>query len=286
MRLLNAQSFYPEGPLQLGGDILYTEYSRDRVLRHDGTRNVLVWEQAGAGPCALIPDQTGNLLACCYAANAVIRLTPDGRRIESIDRDIDGRAFSGPNDITTDGGGGHYFTSSGVFDLAAPRDGRVYHLTADGRARLIAAGIHFANGLAFDPARRRLLVNAHLAGEVLAFDAAPDGSLGAARRFQKLPLPPQVPPAAAGYVGGDGMKIDPQGRIINAQFGGGRLLISDAAGEVLGQIDIPVPYVTNVNFTADPDRLVVTAMSDGWNAPFPGLVGLVSLADMRPPVPS
>ncbi len=284
MRLLNAQSFYPEGPLQLGKDILYTEYARDRVLRHDGTRNVPVWEQAGAGPCALIPDQSGNLLACCYAGNAVVRLTPDGRRLETIDRDIEGRAFSGPNDITTDGSSGHYFTSSGTFDLGAPHDGRVYHLTADGRARLVADGIHFANGLAFDPARRRLLVNAHLGGEVLAFDAAPDGTLGAARRFQKLPLPRQFPAAAAGYIGGDGMKIDPQGRIINAQFGGGRLLISDAAGELLGQIAIPVPYVTNVNFTDDPDELVVTAMSDGWNAPFPGIVGVVSLADLRPAV--
>lgn len=282
MRLINPGSFYPEGPLRLGEDIFYTEYSRDRVMRHDGTRNVTVWQRAGAGPCALIPDRMGKLLACCYAANAVMRFSLEGGGTEIIDRDTDGRTFSGPNDITTDGGDGFYFTSSGVFDVTAPRDGRVYHLGADGKVRLVAEGIHFANGLAFDPKRQRLLVNAHLAGDVLAYDAAADGSLGKARLFQKLPMPPDFPPAATGYIGGDGMKIDGQGRVINAQFGAGRLLVSDPAGKLLGQIDVPVPYVTNVNFTATPGELVVTGMSDGFNDPYPGIVGLVSMDELRP----
>jgi sugar lactone lactonase YvrE len=106
--------------------------------------------------------------------------------------------------------------------------------------------------------------------------------LGKARLFQKLPLPRDFPTAAAGYIGGDGMKVDGQGRVINAQYGAGRLLVSDAEGKLLGQIDIPVPYVTNVNFTATPGELVVTGMSDGFNEPFPGIVGLVSMDELRP----
>ena len=52
----------------------------------------------------------------------------DGKEVGTISKDSSGKPFVGPNDFTTDGHGGIYFSASGVYDIKAPISGAVLHL--------------------------------------------------------------------------------------------------------------------------------------------------------------
>src|SRR5260221_8803086 len=94
-----------------------------------------------------------------------------------VDRDDGGRPFVHPNDSSADDKGGVFLTASGEFSLAAPSTGAVLYLDREGGLHRRAEGIHYANGIAVDGARRRLLVSEHLGRRVLAFPLQADGSL-------------------------------------------------------------------------------------------------------------
>jgi sugar lactone lactonase YvrE len=272
MQTINPQSFYPEGPLWHQGRLYYVEYSEHRVMCWDGTRNRSIWVGPGSGPCALLPAEDGSLWVACFQGDRLERIGLDGRSLERVEPRPEDQGFGGPNDFASDGEGGLFFTGSGRFDVDAPKAGRIFHRGRDGRLRCVARDIHFSNGIALSPDRRRLFVNAHLAKEVLVFDRHPDNSLGPARRFLFLPDLLPEPPFANGYTGGDGLKVDRAGRLYICQFGAGRVLICDADGGFITAIAVPDRDVTNIAFGPDEKSLFVTAASDSWTAPYPGAV--------------
>jgi len=283
MQPINSRSFYPEGPLWHQGRLYYVEYSEDRVMCWDGTQNRQVWHQPGSGPCSLIPASDGGLWVACFLDDRLERIGLDGRSLERVEPGVADQGFGGPNDFASDGEGGFYFTGSGAFDVTAPRTGRVFHRARDGRLRCVARDIHFANGLALSSDGRRLFVSAHLAKELLVFDRQPDNSLGSPRRFLSLPDLLPEPPFANGYTGGDGMKIDRAGQIYICQFGAARILVCGPDGGFIRAIDIPDRDVTNLGFGPDETSLYVTAVSDAWTAPYPGLVYRLDNPMILPP---
>lgn len=270
MDILNAESFYPEGPFWRDGALYYTEYSEDRIMRWRNGSNELFWHEPGVGPCAVAAAPGGDFWVCCFRARAMIRVSGRGTTEQRVTADRDGIGFNGPNDIASDGRGGYYFTASGRFDLAAAAEGQIFHMTAQGRARRVASEIRFPNGLALDPTQPRLLVNAHLARAILSFPVLADGNLGEASLFCRLADAIADPPVIDPLCGGDGMEIDAQGRIHLAQYGAGRLLILDPAGRCLAAIAMPELFPTNLAFGRSEDELFVTSIIDGNNAPYPG----------------
>jgi sugar lactone lactonase YvrE len=272
MQLINSRSFYPEGPLWHQGRLYYVEYSEHRVMCWNGTGNRPIWHAPGSGPCSLIPASEGGLWIACFQGDRLERIDLEGRSLERVEPRPEDKGFGGPNDFTSDGEGGFFFTGSGSFDVGAPKDGRIFHRGRDGRLHCVARGIHFANGLALSPDRRRLFVNAHLAKEVLVFDRRPDSSLGPARRFIFLPDLLPEPGFANGYTGGDGLKIDRAGRLYICQFGAGRILVCGQDGAFITSIAIPHRDITNVAFGPSETSLFVTAIGDAWTAPYLGAV--------------
>ena len=272
MQTINPNSFYPEGPLWHQDRLYYVEYSEHRVMCWDGMQNLPVWHGPDSGPCALIPASEGGLWVACFQGDRLERIGLDGRSLQRIEPHPEDQGFGGPNDFASDGEGGLFFTGSGRFDVDAPKTGRIFHRGRDGRLRCLARDIHFSNGIALSPDRRRLFVNAHLAKEVLVFDRRPDNSLGPARRFVFLPDLLPEPPFANGYTGGDGLKIDGAGRLYICQFGAGRILICGPDGRFITAIEVPDRDVTNIAFGPGETTLFVTAASDSWTAPYPGAV--------------
>lgn len=273
LTIVDPTASYPEGPLWQEGKLLYVEYAASNIKAWDGKQAVVYWHKDGCGANGLIPFN-GHLLIACYDDNTLVELDRDGREVRVHRTDSTGKPFQGPNDVTSDGHGGIYFTASGVYDLKAPVAGAVLHLSADGRSILeVANTIHYSNGLTLTHDGKHLLVAEMLAGRILSFPVAADGTLGPRTVWARLR--DLAPPTANedAYNGPDGVKLGPDGNYYIAQNGSGRVLVVDEDRRLVRSIDVPTPFVTNVGFGAPGTASVfVTGAFDQWKAPYPGVV--------------
>lgn len=131
--VVDADARYPEGPLWDQGRLLYVEYAGDGIKSWDGKQSKIFWHKDHCGANALIHFRDGHILVACYDGNYLLELDAHGKEVRAISKDSSGKRFTGPNDFTTDGHGGIYFSASGVYDIKAPITGAVLHLSADGR---------------------------------------------------------------------------------------------------------------------------------------------------------
>jgi|SRR5271163_4308531 len=271
--VIDAMPAYPEGPLWMDGKLLYVEYAGPGIKMWDGGRAGIYWRGEHCGASGLIAFRRNHLLVACYDANTLVELDETGTAIRTIDKDIAGKPFIGPNDFTADGGGGVYVSASGVYDVKAPISGTILHLSVDGTLVEVANLIHYPNGLTLSRDRSNLLVAEMLAGRILSFKVNAGGTLGERSvwaRMQDL-----APPTAHedAYNGPDGVKLGPDGNYYIAHNGSGRVLVVNADKKLLRIIKVPTPYVTNVNFGANgAATLYITGVFDPNKAPFPGAV--------------
>jgi sugar lactone lactonase YvrE len=270
--IVNPEAYYPEGPLWHGGRLLYTEMGADRVQAWDGTKNAVVWTRAGCGPTSIADGGAGTLIVLCHLQNALARIDLNGATIKMIERDANGAIFLTPNASINDRKGGVYFSSSGQFDPRAPAEGSVLYLgPGEDVPRRLAAGIHYANGVALSRDGRTLYVSEHLERRVLAYPVADDGSLGMRRVF--VALDRVAPPGPRGWdVGTDGLAVDRHDNLYIAEYGAGRVVVVDKNGGFLSAIQIPERYVTAPAFGPDEARVFVTAPGTNTVPPFIGKV--------------
>ena len=270
---IDPDAHYPEGPLWRDGKLFYVEYALSNVKTWDGKRTTVYWHKDGCGANALIPFND-HLLVACYDANTLAELDAGGKEVRTISADSSGKPFIGPNDFTSDGHGGIYFSASGVYDVKAPISGAVLHMTADGKAITeVANTIHYSNGLTLARDQQHLLVAEMLAGRILSFPVGADGKLGARTVWARLQdLAPPTPNEDA-YNGPDGIKIGPDGNYYIAQNGSGRVLVVNEDRKLVRTIDVPTPYVTNIAFGPQGTGTVfVTGAFEQWKPPYPGAV--------------
>ena len=271
---VNPKSFYPEGPLWQNGKLFYVEYARNRVMVWDGKTNRQFWEQDHCGANALIPFGKEHLLVACYDANALVELDDTGKTVRTFMKDVAGKPFTGPNDFATDSRGGVFFSASGVYDVKAPITGAVLYLSADGSTiKRLADTIDYSNGLTVSRDGKTLLVAEMLAGRILAFPIADDGTLGPRTVWARLQdIAPPTPHEDA-YNGPDGLKLGPDDNYYIAQNGSGRVLVADARAKLVRIIEVATPFVTNMAFGPDgADTVFVTGAFDQWKEPYPGIV--------------
>lgn len=268
VKLADAQ--YPEGALWQGGHLYYEEMWRNTVRVSDLRRSETLWSTGACGPVNIAPYGEG-FVVLCHLTSKLVLISRDGETIGTIDRDSDGREFVHPNGAIADGEGGVYITASGDFDVRAPSEGAVLYLDAAGKLTRIASGIHYANGIAVDRERRRLIVCAHLARELLAYPILEPGRIGEPRVFFSF--------AANGIVadlplaGPDGIETDTEGNFIVAEYGAGRLHKIAPDGTWLGAFGDVEPFVTDVAILPG-DRAVIVGARDISEPPFWGTVML------------
>ena len=265
---------YPEGPVWAGDRLLFVEYAGPGITAWKDGKKSIFWNAPGCGASGLIRFGSDHWLVACYDWNAVVELDAYGRVTRRIDRDSLGKPFIGPNDFTSDLKGGVYFTASGVYALAAPMTGAVLHLSVDEAKPVeVANTIHYSNGLTVSPDGKELLVAEMLAGQILSFPIQANGSLGLRQVWARLQdwLPP--PPSADGLNGPDGIKVDVHGNYYIAETGAGRVLVVNAARQLVRVITVPTPHVTNIGLgPPDSETLYITGLFDATKSPYPGAV--------------
>jgi gluconolactonase len=264
---------YPEGPLWRDGKLLYVEYAGPGIKMWDGKRVVSYWTGEHCGASGLIAYRNNHILVACYDANTIVELDQTGKQVRSIANDSAGKPFIGPNDFTADGGAGIYVSASGVYDLKAPISGTLLYMAANGGLVEVANLIHYSNGLTLSKDGKSLLVSEMLAGRILSFPINADGTLGPRTVWARLQ--DLAPPTAHedAYNGPDGLKLGPDGNYYIAQNGSGRVLVVNDEKRLVRIINVPTPYVTNMNFGADgANTLYITGVFDPMKAPFPGAV--------------
>jgi len=268
---LDVEAFYPEGPTADGADILWAEMPMDRIRRlHDGVVST-VWQRPRCGPTAVKRTPAGDYWVLCHLDNRILKLSRTFEPVLDLPTDESGRRIVYPNDGVVDEHGRLYFSSSGPFALEAPPSGFV--MTADERGRVlrVAGPLRYPNGVTIDRRGHRLLVSEHLARRLLALPL-----VGRAPRaptvffdFAKA----GVPRPDYALAGPDGLLLTPDGHVVVAEYGAGRIHFISREGRLLRTMPVPMPFVTN--FLLHPTQartLVVVGAFDNATAPLPGRV--------------
>jgi gluconolactonase len=271
---IDPHALYPEGPLWDQGRLLFVEYAGPGIKSWDGKDAKIWWHRDHCGANALIHFRGDHILVACYDGNTLVELDAAGKEVRTFDKDGTGKPFVGPNDFSSDGHGGVFFSASGVFDIKAPITGAVLHLSADGRdLREVADTIHYSNGLTLSKDGKHLLVAEMLADRILSFPIGANDSLGVRTVWARLQdLAPPTPNEDA-YNGPDGIKLGPDGNYYIAHNGSSRVLVVSEAKKLVRSIEVPTRYVTNVGFgAAGTNTVFITGAFDPWKAPYPGAV--------------
>jgi sugar lactone lactonase YvrE len=181
-----------------------------------------------------LPD--GRLLAVAGPERTLLR--DDGGLTGAGDGDLDtwathadlsGLTHASLNELVVDPRGRAYVNGVG-FDLMAgeaPGPGFVALVEPDGRARRVAEGLAFPNGMAITPDGRTLIVAESYGRRLTAFAIEPDGSLGPARTWAELG--PGTP---------DGICLDDEGAVWYADVPNRCCVRVREGGEVLDRVEL------------------------------------------------
>ncbi len=270
-----------------GGSLLFSDVPRDSIYRwreddarwreNDGlslwlrpsgyTGDVPRGGEPGSNGLAL--DAAGRLVLCQHGDRRLARLdAPLDRPLagprpvfETLADRHDGRRFNSPNDLAVARDGAVYFTDPPYGLAGGPDDPAreipihgIYRRAPDGAVTLLTGELSRPNGVALSPDERTLYVANSDPGRALwmAYDLAPDGSLGAGRVLFD----------ATAWVGDkrpglpDGLKVDRLGNLFATGPGG--VLIFSPAGEHLGTVRTGRP-TANCAFGGDGSTLYMTA---------------------------
>jgi gluconolactonase len=214
------------------------------------------------GPSCASLDSQGRLIWCADNDRTVMRLEKDGTRTV-LSAGLNGKRFSGPNDIVVRSDDGVYLTDNdfGLRDGGRNPDKQMPNgiwLIKDGQSKMVLEATALGgipNGVVLSPDERSLYLTA--GQKMMRYDVKPDGSLGAGMLFTEGP----------GI--GDGMKVDRQGNVYSTSGAGpGIIRITAPTGTLLGYLNLPISgdepkrqiCATNAAFgDADGKSLYITA---------------------------
>ena len=263
---------YPEGPQLLEHGLLVAEMPLDRVAKLERGKLEPVFAQAGCGPTSVKRIPSGGYWLLCHLGHRVLRLDDKFVLVATIESSIDGARITYPNDASVDPQGNLYLSSSGTFAPDAPAEGRVVFIAvASNEAKVLAGGIHYANGVLVEPIEGRLLVSEHLEHRVLAFPLRAPGEIGERSVLFDFKAAPAVR-APYELSGADGMARFANGDVGVADYGNGRIILFSARGEYLDQLPLEYRFVTNFAIRPDQSGIYVTMTRDNSSAELDGVV--------------
>jgi len=232
-----------EGPIALpDGSLAFTETQDNRITRIalDGSTSTFLENSNGSNGLGF--NAKGELITVQVLNTRVGVVYPKGHE-KTLADNFEGAPFGRPNDVVVDKRGGVYFTDSGANpapNQPAPAKAfakpAVYYITPEGVLKRIAYDIERPNGIQLSPDEKVLYVANTLGEHVLAYDIAPDGSVGPRRNFAKLAGWSKADNGSYSS-GADGLAVDEKGRLFVASNVG--IEVFSATGEALGTIVLP-----------------------------------------------
>jgi gluconolactonase len=253
-----------EGPLALpDGSLIFTETTGNRITRigADGSTSTYLDNSNGANGLGF---GAGGALYAVQVREPRVGIVAPADKARTLADQWDGLPFGRPNDLVVGRNGNVYFTDSGAAPGArgaqpakAVAKPAVYRIPPSGKLERVAADIERPNGIQLSPDEKTLYV-ANTQGEhVLAYDVAPDGTIGKRRDFARL----------AGWSkgetgwssGADGLAVDAAGRLYVASNAG--IEVFGPRGEALGVIALP-KKPQNLAF-AGPDKHTLYVVGRG-----------------------
>lgn len=266
IKVIDADAKFPEGPFVENGVLYYAQYGASEIYKWDGKSRTKIWSKEGSG-CNAVQRFGDGFIIAGYDDGTIVLTDAAGQTKAIIDHDNEGNKLLGPNDIALDGKGGAYVSLSGPWETD-PIVGKIVHVTADGKATVVAKDIHYANGLTLSKDGELLIVNESEANRLIQFSIAADGTLSDRKlylRLYELGEPPSAYP--------DGVKLGPDGNLYIGEYSAGRILVvNPATKKLVKKIDVPSAAAPNLAFSADGKTMYVTAVDDKSGAPYPGKV--------------
>jgi gluconolactonase len=289
---------FPEGPVAMpDGTVLCTELKRGTVDRVHPDGTVETVATPGGSPNGLAVGPDGAVYVCnsggwdwheIMGMNIPATELPahhSGGRIERVDlasgdvkvlyTECDGNPLIGPNDIVFDADGGMWFTDHGRNKGRTKLLGAVFYAQPDGSSiREMIFPLDSPNGIGLSPDGSRLYVADTHTGRLYAWNVTAPGVVDTAN-----PLGGAGGELLCGLPGNqlfDSLGVDGDGNVVVATLVTGALTVVSPAGDVLDQVMLPDPMVTNVCFGGDDLRTAYATLSAGgrlvsFEWPRPGL---------------
>jgi sugar lactone lactonase YvrE len=252
---------FGEQPRWHGDRLWFSDWGTQEVIAVDLDGNSEVMLRGKSFPLCVdwLPD--GRLVVVSAREGLLLRQEPDG----SLSTHGDLGSLSDPpaaNELVVDGRG-YAYVNGGGFDLMAGADfapGIVALVTPDGRARQVADGLAFPNGMLIMPDDRTLVVAESYARRLSAFDIEADGSLTHRRVWAELG--DGVP---------DGICADAEDAIWYADVPNKRCTRVREGGEVLQTVGLDRGCFACA--LGGPDGTTLFLVAQQWNGPASMLQG-------------
>jgi gluconolactonase len=272
---------FPEGPVWMSdGSVLVVEMKHGRVtrVRADGRHEIVA--EPGGSPNGLAIGPDGALYVCNSGGwdyfeigGLTIPQTDlpahhSGGRIERIDltsgdvtvlyTECDGHPLIGPNDLVFDAHGGMWFTDHGRRAGRIQHVGAIYYAQPDGSSiREVIFPSESPNGIGLSPDGTRLYAAETHTGRLYGWDVTGPGEVAR----NALGAAGVLVCGLAGMQLFDSLGVDGDGNVVVATLVTGALTVISPAGEVLDQVVLGDPMVTNVCFGGDDLRTAYATLS-------------------------
>jgi gluconolactonase len=272
---------FPEGPVWMpDGTVLVVEMKHGRITRvhPDGRKETAA--EPGGSPNGLAIGPDGALYVCNSGGwdyyeigdftipQTELPAHHSGGRIERIDlasgdvkvlyTECGGNALIGPNDLVFDAQGGMWFTDHGRHEGRVQHPGGVYYAQPDGSSiREVVFPSESPNGIGLSPDGKRLYVAETHTGRLKSYNVTGPGELERTDAGATGALVCGLP----GMQLFDSLAVDGDGNIVVGTLVTGALTVISPAGEVLDQVLLGDPMVTNVCFGGEDLRTAYATLS-------------------------
>lgn len=271
------------------GSVLVVEMKPGHIIRvHPDGRKETVAEPGGS-PNGLAIGPDGALYVCnsggwdYYQFGDLMipqnELTSrySGGRIERVDlatgavkvlyTECDGNRLIGPNDLVFDAQGGMWFTDHGRPEGRVHHIGAIFYAQPDGSSiREVVFPSESPNGIGLSPDGTRLYAAETHTGRVFSWNVTGPGEV----ERNEIGASGSLLCGLPGMQLFDSLAIDGDGNVVVATLVTGALTVISPAGEVLDQVMLGDPMVTNVCFGgADLRTAYATLSATGRLVSFP-----------------
>jgi D-xylonolactonase len=275
MEILKQGLGFLEAPVwdnELG--LLFADASRGGVYRLDKDRNLTILIKHRRGIGGAVRHVQGGLVVS--GRNIAYKSFQETDTVVVMSNDPD-NGIVGFNDITTDRMGRIYAGAlgfvpshtSGFLDGSHGKRAALWLIDLDGSVRSVHPDILLSNGLGFSPDGSVLYHTDSGERRMYVYDVNLDGGLTNRRLFTS---------AALGLP--DGLAISDDGVVWSADAIGGRVLRFSPEGDLLDEIQFPVPMITSLCFGGSDMKDVYVVSGQPPGAPEDG-----SIFRLRSPVP-